>query len=357
MGGERILIVEDEGITALDLQQRLTAMGYTACDIVATGEEAVARAGETRPDLVLMDIMLQGDKDGIAAADEIHSLFNIPIVFLTAYADRETVRRAKAAEPHGYLIKPVHERELNITVDMALFRHAMEEKVRKALGVKSDFTAMVSHELRTPLTAVKEGIDLVLDEVFGEINEDQRSSLQLAKKNVDRLRRLIDDVLDFQRLESGGARLTFKMEEGDLNDMVRQIREVMLPVAQKRGLDVILDLSDCPPIRFDQDKMIQVLMNLMDNALKFTEKGSITLSTRAKIDSVRISVADTGPGIGEEDLTRLFKPYVQLQRRTQGTGLGLAISAMIVEAHGGRIWAESKAGEGTIFRISLPCLR
>lgn len=132
MSGARILIVEDEGIEALDLQQRVTGMGYTVLDIVSTGEEAIEKAGETLPDLVLMDIMLPGEIDGVTAAEQIRSRFNLPVIYITAYADEDTLQRAKVTEPYGYIVKPFRERELQITIDMALHKHEMGKKLRES---------------------------------------------------------------------------------------------------------------------------------------------------------------------------------------------------------------------------------
>ena len=132
MSGARILIVEDEGIEALDLQQRVTGMGYTVLDIVSTGEEAIEKAGETLPDLVLMDIMLPGEIDGVTAAEQIRSRFNLPVIYITAYADEDTLQRAKVTEPYGYIVKPFRERELQITIDMALYKHEMGKKLRES---------------------------------------------------------------------------------------------------------------------------------------------------------------------------------------------------------------------------------
>ena len=132
MSSVKILIVEDEGISALDLQQTLINLGYQAPDIVATGEEAVQKAEETCPDLVLMDIMLAGEMDSTMAAQEIRSRFGIPVIYLTAYADEGTLVRAKIAEPYAYLIKPFNERELHIAVDMALYKNEAEAERKQA---------------------------------------------------------------------------------------------------------------------------------------------------------------------------------------------------------------------------------
>ncbi|MGA1875124.1 MAG: response regulator [bacterium] len=127
----KILIVEDEAIEALDLQQRLTSLGYPAPEIVFSGEEALKKAEEIRPDLVLMDIMLSGEIDGVTAAEKIKAQFDIPIIYLTAYADEDTLQRAKITEPYGYIVKPFKERELHIMIDVALYKHNMEKKLKE----------------------------------------------------------------------------------------------------------------------------------------------------------------------------------------------------------------------------------
>ncbi len=132
MSKARVLIVEDEGIEALSIQERLIALGYSAPDIVFSGEDAIEKAAETCPDLALMDIRLNGEIDGVAAAEQIRSRFDIPVVYLTAYADEGTLRRAKITEPYGYVVKPFRDREMHITIDMALYRHQMEKKLRES---------------------------------------------------------------------------------------------------------------------------------------------------------------------------------------------------------------------------------
>ena len=130
----RILVVEDEGIVALNIQSSLESLGYDVPVVVASGEEAIEEAERTRPDLVLMDIMLEGEWDGVEAAEQIRQRFNIPVIYLTAYADENTLQRAKIAEPFGYLLKPFEERELHTTIEIALYKHKAEEEREKLIG-------------------------------------------------------------------------------------------------------------------------------------------------------------------------------------------------------------------------------
>jgi signal transduction histidine kinase len=249
---------------------------------------------------------------------------------------------------------------LNILEDLKASKEELAREAKAlelALQTKSAFTSAVSHELRTPLAAIKEGIAIVLDGTSGTLHEHQKEFLELAKRNVDRLNRLINDILDFQKLESG--RMVFKIEPNDINSLIREVALTMEPLLRQKGLDFSLNLlADLPKIRFDHDRIFQVMANLMSNSLKMTEKGSITVSTAAAGNTVRVSVKDTGCGIREDDIPRLFRQFEQLEggseRRTGGTGLGLAISKQIVEAHKGKIWAESKYGEWTTFSFILP---
>ena len=151
------------------------------------------------------------------------------------------------------------------------------------------------------------------------------------------------------------------MQENDINEVINEVHKVMTPVVEEKGLDFKIKLDEkLPKIKFDKDKIIQVLTNIVNNAIKFTEKGSIMISVNEdkKSNTVDISVKDTGPGIKKEDLPRLFGRYEQLggpkERKWGGTGLGLAISKEIINRHNGKIWAESEFGKGTTFYLTLP---
>jgi hypothetical protein len=236
-------------------------------------------------------------------------------------------------------------------------RKLAEEKIKEAMKTKSEFTSVVSHELRTPLTAIKEGIALVADGMAGEINEEQAELLGIAKNNVDRLARLINDVLDFQKLDSGMMKFNFKVN--NINEIVKDVYATMTSSAKKAGLNLSLQLDDnLPRCSFDSDKIIQVLANLVTNAIKFTKNGDVTIKTGRHNDSVRVSVSDTGCGIKKEDIPKVFNKFEQLglggERKTGGTGLGLAISREIIEHHNGTIWFKSKFGKGSTFTFTLP---
>jgi PAS domain S-box-containing protein len=260
----------------------------------------------------------------------------------------------------GRLLGAVH-----IAKDISEIKQHREEleqyslKLEKALNVRSEFTSTVSHELRTPLGPIKEGVSIVLDGLVGEINAEQRDMLTTVKRNAERLNRLINNVLDLQKLESG--KMPFDAKDNDINEVAAEVHKAMVLVTNRKGLGLLLQLQPgLPIIRFDRDKITQVLTNLVNNAIKFTEKGSITIKTMQEVNAIHVLVTDTGPGIKEEELAKLFQSFQRLdtarEKRIEGTGLGLAISKEIIKMHNGKIWVESKFGEGSTFRFSLPII-
>ncbi len=234
-------------------------------------------------------------------------------------------------------------------------RHTAELKT--ATEIKSSFTSMVSHELRSPLGAIKEGINLVLEGLAGNINDEQKDLLDTAKRNTDRLGRLINNVLDFQKMDSG--KMEFDIRENDINEAVLEVNKAMGFLAKEKGLDLAVDTDNSiPRVRFDKDKIIQVLTNLVSNAIKYTEKGNITISTKQEANTVHVIVQDTGIGIKAEDMEKLFCAFEQLDitrdKKKGGTGLGLVISKEIILVHRGNIWAKSEAGKGSAFHFTIP---
>lgn len=224
---------------------------------------------------------------------------------------------------------------------------------RQAMQQKEDFMNMVSHELRTPLAAIKESISLVSESRLGPLGEKQKEMIDIAKRNVDRLARLINEVLELQKIDAGS--MVLKMEANDINGAIGEVYKTMAPVAEKKALKLTLKLDDSLPlVRFDRDKIIQVLTNLVNNAIKFTEKGTITITSGRGDNFIRVSVKDTGPGIRSEDMSKLFRRFSQLKRSSGGTGLGLAICKEIIDLHRGKMGAESEFGKGTTFHFILP---
>ena len=225
----------------------------------------------------------------------------------------------------------------------------------EAMEIKNRVMSMVSHELRSPLGAMKEATEIVLEEMPGPLTNQQREMLDIVKRNLNRLHRLTNDFLDLQKLKAG--KLSFTMVEGDLNDMLEEVAATMRSAAQSMGIDLVLDLDrSLPTMAFDKDRLVQVFVNLVNNALKFTERGSIRLISNQAGPVIRLSVEDTGCGMPAEEIPKLFQEFRQLSNaeKKEGTGLGLSIAKRIVEEHQGLIEVASQVDVGTTINIVLP---
>jgi len=217
MSDVSILIVEDEFIVAADLESRLWRLGYSVVGSTDTGEEAVALARKHRPSLVMMDIHLAGAMDGIEAANAIRTECDLPVVFLTAHSDADTIERAGQTEAFGYILKPFDERELRTHVRMALYKHAAEQRLREADRHKTEFIAMLSHELRNPLAAIRNGLYLL--DLAAAGSPQAQVSRAVIDRQLHQLMRLVDDLLDVTRIAQNKIQLQRQLV--DLNELVR----------------------------------------------------------------------------------------------------------------------------------------
>jgi len=223
--------------------------------------------------------------------------------------------------------------------------------------LKSDFLSTVSHELRTPIAIMREGVSLCLNEGVGSLNPTQRKLLNDTQSNIDRLNRLVTDLLDLSRIEEG--KLTLRRSSVDICSIVDKVKSNYDPQAQKRGIQIVTKLPERPLTLFvDEDKVTQIFNNLMSNAIRFSnENGSITIEIIDNENDIECHVSDTGIGISEENINRLFSKFEQVGRLSgsgyKGTGLGLAITKGLVEKHGGTIHVRSSVGAGSTFTFTL----
>lgn len=224
--------------------------------------------------------------------------------------------------------------------------------------LKDDFISSVSHELRTPLTSIRGSLDLMASGVTGSLPAEAMSLAKIAQANCDRLTRLVNDVLDIEKIEAG--RMEFRIESVDLDAVVRQVVESMRPYGGQLGVEFECE-SSAPDaqVRADTDRLIQVLENLLSNAAKFSPEGeSVRVSVRRSGGGLEVSVADRGEGIALERHGQVFEKFAQVgsttQRRPEGTGLGLNIARAIIEQLGGEIGFSSAEGEGSVFHFTLP---
>jgi signal transduction histidine kinase len=224
---------------------------------------------------------------------------------------------------------------------------------------KSQFLANMSHELRTPLNAILGYTELMADGAYGEPSEKMLGVLKRLEANGKHLLGLINDVLDLSKIEAG--QLVLELSDYSFEDIAQTVRSTLEPLAADKKLAFKLELApDLPPGRGDGRRLTQVLINLVGNAIKFTDAGEVAIKAEANDGSFHVSVCDTGPGISAADQAKLFQEFQQadnaITRKKGGTGLGLAISKRIIEMHGGKIWVESQVGQGSTFAFTLPII-
>jgi signal transduction histidine kinase len=222
---------------------------------------------------------------------------------------------------------------------------------------KSQFLANMSHELRTPLNAILGYTELILDNIYGETPDKMREVLERLQANGKHLLGLINDVLDLSKIEAG--QLTLDLADYSLQDVVHTVVVAVESLANGKNLALTADVAPNLPIGHgDERRLAQVLLNLVGNAIKFTDKGEVAIKATVSDGSFTVTVRDTGPGISPSDQGKIFEEFQQADntatKRKGGTGLGLSIAKRIIGMHGGRIWVESDVGKGSTFAFTIP---
>jgi signal transduction histidine kinase len=238
----------------------------------------------------------------------------------------------------------------------------IQEKSRQleeASQHKSQFLANMSHELRTPLNAILGDTELMADGAYGDPSDKMLGILKRLEANGRHLLGLINDVLDLSKIEAG--QLVLELSDYSVQDIAQTVRSTLEPLAADKKLAFKVDMApNLPPGRGDGRRLTQVLINLVGNAIKFTDAGEVAIKAEANNGLFYVSVRDTGPGISAADQAKLFQEFQQadnaITRKKGGTGLGLAISKRIIEMHGGKIWVESEPGKGSTFAFTLPVI-
>lgn len=364
----KILIVEDELIVAKSIARNLTKLNYEVVGTLTSGEESIDFVNHQRPDLILMDIFLQGDIDGIEAAHQIWQLYRIPIIYLTANADMSTVKRAKSTGSFGYIVKPFKPQELQATIEIAINKYREQKKDREALELsenlrkeaetltqlKSRYLSMASHEFKTPLTSIL-GSSSLLENYSEKLSEDQkRKHLHKIQKAVKQMNQLLEDVLLLGHVDSG--KIYCRPESIELVEFCREIIESFQSIYPRRSIKFS---CNAPFIKTYLDPYLlrSILNNLLSNALKYSQDiTSIVFELYSTPTNVIFKIRDRGIGIPADDLDRLFETFHRAKNvgNIRGTGLGLSIVKSFVELHSGTIEVNSVLNSGTTFMVSFP---
>jgi signal transduction histidine kinase len=382
-----ILIVEDQQTIAENIRNTLQRLGYSVSGIVNAGKDVMTQVATTTPDVILMDIELQGDMNGLVTAEQLRTQCNIPIVYLTSYADGDRLQRARIIGPFEYLATPFEERELQTAIEVALYKQQVGQKLRESeerfreLNVKhkqlehqlrqinqqlqetsqhkSNFLASMSHELRTPLNAMIGYTSLTLNALKESLPLEHLQNLIRAEQSARTLLQLINDVLDFSKIEAGKMQ-TF-IEEIELRDLLEDVMITAEGLISGKSVALQSDFPDTLPIiESDYTRLKQIFDNLVGNAIKFTSEGHVAVRVIPQEDKhmVRVAIEDTGCGIPSEFRGGLFELFRQvdgsIRKKFGGTGLGLAITKRLSDMLGLTIEVQSETNKGTTFWLNIP---
>ncbi|MDJ0692504.1 MAG: hybrid sensor histidine kinase/response regulator [Xenococcaceae cyanobacterium MO_188.B32] len=353
--GKKILVVDDSLENLCMIEAILDSAGYQV-SLAEDGATALTLIETSPPDLVLSDVMMP-NMSGNELTKKIRQQENlsfIPILLITAQ-DRADVVEGLDAGADDFIRKPIEIDELLARVRSLLrLKHSIDEREQMA-KLREDFVSRLTHDLRTPLVAADRILSLFQEEAFGTLTEPMSEAIASMKTSNHNLLEMTNTILEVYRYEAGRKRLTFT--NFDVAELIEEVIQELKPLAEQKALALKFKhpKKQNSEIVGSRLEIRRLLTNLMGNALKFTERGSISISCHQKADFMIIKVQDTGCGISIQEQANLFERFRQGNHRLSGSGLGLHLVRQIVEAHQGAIGVESEKGKGSLFTVSLPC--
>ncbi len=363
----RVLLIEDNPGDADLIRLRLVeGQSSVKVDCVNRLSDGLASMTIEAPSLVLLDLNLPDSHGAETFRRVMKHAPNTPVVVLSGQDDEALAIKAVHQGVQDYLIKgDVTSKQLERAIRYAVERQALlrslEISQKQQLEFKNQFLSHVSHELRTPLTCIHQYVTLLLDGLAGPVAPEQGDHLKTVLKSVNQLHAMIRDLLEATRAENGKMRIEPRCIA--LSELIRQAVAMMRPTAEGKhvGLEIGLDLR-IPLVHADPDRVVEVLINLLDNAIKFTPaEGSVVVKAcmvETDPETVYVSVSDTGRGISVEAKALIFERLYQdpesVDNNRSGLGLGLFICRELIRLHGGRIWLSSEPGQGSTFTFTLP---
>ncbi|WP_375467033.1 ATP-binding protein [uncultured Nostoc sp.] len=354
---QRILLVDDSADSLRLLQVTLKLKGYNVI-IAESGAEALVKIAESPPDLVLLDVVMP-DMDGYEVTRQIKHNSNLPFIpiLLVTGSEKSSVVKGLDAGADEFICKPVDKKELLARVRALLrLKHSMDEQLFLSQR-REDFVTRLTHDLRTPLIAADQFLKLLQRGVFGNTLSAMRESLEQMAQSNQTLLSMVDTLLEVYQYEAGGKTLDFFVV--DLWELCQQVVQELMPLADVKHLTlkaVLTKGTEASLVRVKGDRLElrRLLTNLVGNAIRFSDTGSVEVRLNSTVQGVTIEVEDTGIGMNPEEQLLLFDRFRQGKHQRRGNGLGLYLSRQIVEAHQGNISVSSTIGKGTIFTVYLP---
>ncbi len=367
---EKILAVDDNPDN-VELISQILEDNYDVLEAYS-GSDCIELAKAQAPDLILLDVVMP-EMDGFAVLKKLQknkNTRNIPVILITAHSKKSRqIADGLEMGAFDYITKPIEDEVLLAKVKVAVRVKQAEDSIKKQNyeldkanrklqeldHLKSMFIASMSHEVRTPLNSIIGFTGILLMGMSGELNKEQQKQLLIVKNNASHLLDLITDIIDVGKIEAD--KMDIYNEAIDLPSLIIEVKDALKQAASGKSIDIALNMPDQLTIKSDRRRLKQILVNLLGNAIKFTDKGKVIIHTTVKDKLIEVSVSDTGSGIPVEHMDKLFKAFSQIHGKedmVEGTGLGLYLSRKIVELLGGSVWAQSELEKGSTFTFTLP---
>lgn len=375
----KILVIDFNQKNIIKIKEALSVISSVSYDVsfIQKEEQVLKKADEEAFDAILLSYDLPGANGLEILSDLQYKELSGPVIMMADRGDEEFATQAMREGAYDYVIRDKDfEKGLPIVIHNALAAYNAKkerERLQKEIAakkveleaaniklkeldrIKSDFVANVAHEFRTPLTIIKGNVDLVLKGGLGKIEPPQKEMLDGAINVTNRLSRLVNDLLDISKIESGKIQL--KKESVDINKIIEENLKIFGKIMNEKKHILKKDLAkDLPCVNGDIDKLTQVFVNIFSNAIKYSpDGGSITVKTVDLEKEIMTEVSDTGEGIAPENIDKVFDKFTRVTaEKKEGTGLGLPIAKDIVVLHKGRMWVKSELGKGSHFYFTLP---
>jgi two-component system sensor histidine kinase/response regulator len=354
----KLLVVDDNEMNRDMLSRRLQRLGHTV-EIAVDGKQALEMLEKQTFDLILLDIMMPevSGIDVLKLVRQKYSVAELPIIMVTAKDQSEDIVESLNLGANDYVTKPIDFPVVNARVQTQL-------SLKRLAEIKDEFLRIASHDLKNPLTGIIGYASLLKSMITSveQIPQDLKNSVGRIDHLAQMMRRIITDFLDFQAMEDGQLKVDLK--PFDINDIARMAIINNFDYAKSKEIELTEEISAIPiQVNADQYRIQQVIENFTSNAIKFSGKGSkVTIRTRVERENVVVEISDTGPGLTEEDMQKLFIKYARLSNKPTGgeksSGLGLAICKKVIELHQGEIGARNNSpAPGSTFWFSLPLLK
>jgi two-component system, sensor histidine kinase and response regulator len=349
-----LLVVDDNEMNRDMLSRRLKREGYTTT-IAEDGYQALEMIKQNKFDLVLLDIMMPGISgfEMLPIIRQTHSLAELPVIMATAKDQSEDIVEGLRLGANDYVTKP-------IDFPVLLARINIQLQLKNLSQLKDEFLRIASHDLKNPLSTILMSAHIIRDKVppGTEMTEQFHNMMSFIVRRGEEMQRIVRDFLDFQAMEDG--KLSLEVAPTNLNEIADEVIQMNTDYATSKDISLLAELDTALPIlNIDRARLSQVTQNMVGNAIKFSPKGAVTvIRTRMDNGSAMLEVKDSGPGLSEDDLGKVFAKYSRLSNKPTGgessSGLGLAICKQMVDLHGGSIGVYNNQDQGATFWFSIP---